>query len=101
MALYGWEYGKHAPQGKNLHALARELGVSNDFITSGRQTRKAKIYKVKMYNVTTDETLISRRMATEKGAARMGGEIIAESGIEIDADRLEPGEEWTARDFVP
>ena len=38
---------------------------------------------------------------TEKGAAIMRGKIIAESGIEIDADRLEPGEEWTARDFVP
>jgi hypothetical protein len=31
----------------------------------------------------------------------MHGEIIRETGIEIDAGRLEPGEEWTARDFVP
>jgi transcriptional regulator with XRE-family HTH domain len=101
MALYSWEKGTHAPQGMNLHALAREHGVPIDYITTGRQTPKVKVYKVKAYNVTTDETLISRRMATEKGAAIMHGEIIAESGIEIDADRLEPGEEWTARDFVP
>jgi hypothetical protein len=31
----------------------------------------------------------------------MHGEIIRETGIDIDADRLEPGEEWTSRDFVP
>jgi hypothetical protein len=51
--------------------------------------------------VTTDESRVSRRMATEEGAAIMGGAIIPETGIEIDADRLEPGEKWTARDFVP
>jgi transcriptional regulator with XRE-family HTH domain len=101
MALYNWEKGTRAPQGTNLHALARELRVPIDYITTGRQTPKVKVYRVKVYNVTTDETLISRRMATEKGAAIMRGEIIAETGMEIDADRLEPGEEWTARDFVP
>jgi len=31
----------------------------------------------------------------------MRGDIIPETGIEIDADRLERGEEWTERDFVP
>jgi hypothetical protein len=40
-------------------------------------------------------------MATEKGAAIMRGDIIRETGIEIETDRLEPGQEWTPRDFVP
>ena len=60
-----------------------------------------RVYKVKVYDVTTDESRVSRRMATEEGAAIMRGAIIPETGIEIDADRLEPGEKWTARDFVP
>jgi hypothetical protein len=60
-----------------------------------------RVYKVKVYDVTTDESRVSRRMATEEGAAVMGGAIIPETGIEIDADRLEAGEKWTARDFVP
>jgi hypothetical protein len=48
---------------------------------------------VKLYDVTNDESRISRRMATEKGAAIMRGAILDETGIEIDADRLERGEE--------
>lgn len=63
--------------------------------------QKITIYKVKLYDATTDETRVSRRMATEKGAAIMGGAIIPETEIEIDMDRLERGEEWTERDFVP
>lgn len=62
--------------------------------------KKVTVYKVKLYDVTNDETRISRRMATEKGAAIMRGAILRETGIEIDADRLEWGEEWTERDFV-
>jgi len=63
--------------------------------------QKVTVYKVKIYDATKDETLISRRMATEKGAIIMGGAILHETGIEIDADRLERGEKWTERDFVP
>jgi hypothetical protein len=62
---------------------------------------QVRVYKVKLYNVITNESRVSRRMATEKGAAKMQGDIIPETGIDIDADRLEPGEEWTPRDFVP
>jgi hypothetical protein len=32
---------------------------------------KVKVYKVKMYNGLTDETVVSRRMATREGAVRM------------------------------
>lgn len=62
---------------------------------------QVRVYKVRVYNVTTDESQVSRRMATEKGAAKMRGDIIPETGIDIDAARLEPGEDWTPRDFVP
>jgi hypothetical protein len=67
----------------------------------GGRMRKVRVYKVKVYDVTADESRVSRRMATEKGATIMRGEIIRETGIEMDADRLERGEEWTERDFVP
>ena len=60
---------------------------------------KVTVYKIKLYDVTTDETRLSRRMATAKGAEIMGGQIFAETAIEIDVDQLERGEEWTARDF--
>jgi hypothetical protein len=59
-----------------------------------------KVYKVKVYKVLTDQSQMSLRMATEQGAKIMCGKIIPETGIEIDADRLEPGEQWTPRDFV-
>ena len=36
----------------------------------------------------------------KKGAAKMHGDIIPETGIDIDTARLEPAEEWTPRDFV-
>lgn len=62
---------------------------------------KVIVYKVKVYDAIKDQSIVSRRMATEKGATIMGGVIIRESGIEIDTDRLERGEEWTERDFVP
>jgi hypothetical protein len=62
---------------------------------------KIIVYQVKLYNVVMDELLISRRMATKKGATIMGGHIVEETGIEIDADQLERGEEWTKRDFMP
>lgn len=59
------------------------------------------VYKVRMYNIATDEFVISRRMATIKGSRIMGGDIIDGTEIEIDESQLEPGMEWTARDFNP
>lgn len=58
-----------------------------------------KVYKVRLYDVAIDEWRVSRRWATEKGAAMMRGEIIPQTGAEIERTSLEPGEEWTARDF--
>ena len=62
---------------------------------------RVKVYKVRLYDPLADETRISRRMATESGATRMGGEIIPDTGTLIMADQLENGEQWTVRDFVP
>jgi hypothetical protein len=62
---------------------------------------KVTVYKVKLYNVVTDATLISRRMATREGATRMRGDIVEDTALEIDASQLEPGEEWTPRGFDP
>ncbi len=62
---------------------------------------KVTVYNIRFYDLQNDELRISRRMATPKGAARMGGEILEGSAVEIDASRLEPGEEWTPRDFNP
>jgi hypothetical protein len=60
-----------------------------------------KIYKVKLYNVVTDQYVVSRRMATREGAAKMKGEVVENAGIDIDESRLEPGEQWTPIDFMP
>ncbi len=62
---------------------------------------KVTVYKVGLYNVVTDHTMISRRMATPEGAAKMGGWIIEGTATEIDASELENGEPWTARGFQP
>ncbi|GEC59210.1 hypothetical protein ACVIW2_000124 [Bradyrhizobium huanghuaihaiense] len=62
---------------------------------------RTTVYKVKLYNIATDEVVISRRMATYEGAAKMGGWPVEGTGHVIDLADLEPGEEWTPRDFDP
>lgn len=62
---------------------------------------KIIVYKVRFYDITTDERRISRRMATEIGAQRMGGEIVEQSGIEIPVSDLEAGEDWTPIGYTP
>lgn len=57
------------------------------------------VYKVRLYNIATDETTVSRRMATPEGAAQMGGSIIEGTGYVIDLTELEAGNEWTPLDF--
>ena len=64
-------------------------------------TMRVQVYKVRLYDVMKDEPVISRRMATRSGAAKMGGEIVPGTETLITSDLLEPGEEWTKRDFVP
>jgi len=59
------------------------------------------VYKVRAYDIRSDEFQVSRRMATEQGAAIMSASIVGGSQVEIDASQLEPGQQWTARDFNP
>lgn len=62
---------------------------------------KVTVYKVKVYNIATDASMISRRWATREGADRMSGWVIEESAVEIDDTQLEKGEQWTERGFEP
>ncbi len=62
---------------------------------------KVTVYKVQVYNITTDQFVLSRRMATREGAKIMRGEVIENTAVEIDETQLEPGEKWTPRDFKP
>jgi hypothetical protein len=62
---------------------------------------RLKVYRVKVYSVMTDQYVISRRMATREGAAIMKGEVLEDTGVEIDASQLEPGDPWTPIDFTP
>ncbi len=62
---------------------------------------KVTVYKVQVYNIMTDQCVLSRRMATREGAEIMKGKVIENTAVEIDETRLEPGEKWTPRDFRP
>lgn len=61
---------------------------------------KITVYRVKMYDAQSDQEVISSRMATREGAARMCGSIIEESATEIDTSQLETGAPWTPRGFA-
>jgi hypothetical protein len=71
------------------------------FQTQVLNSLRVKIYKVRVYDVATDQFRISRRMATESGAAIMRGEIMPETEVLIEPDQLENGAQWTERDFKP
>ena len=57
------------------------------------------VYRVRVYDIMNDNFQWSLRMATPKGAAQMGGHIAEDTGIEIDEDQLEQGEQFTPRNF--
>jgi hypothetical protein len=62
---------------------------------------KVTVYKVRIYDIQQDAPRVSRRMATEAGAKKMGGEILPETATLIEAEDLECGEQWTPRDYKP
>lgn len=62
---------------------------------------KVIAYRVRKYDITSDELQESRRWMTAKGAKVAGAEIIEGTGIEIDDCHLLPGLLWTERDFNP
>jgi hypothetical protein len=69
--------------------------------TNGVNMSTTRVYKVKLYNASTDEPIISRRMATRGGADRMGGSIIEGTAYVIDSTELEPAQGWTPIGFDP
>jgi hypothetical protein len=61
---------------------------------------KVTVYKVQLYDAANDAPKTSKRMATERGAKMMGGEIVTPSGIQVEASLLN-GEQWTDIGFDP
>jgi hypothetical protein len=59
------------------------------------------VYRVRLYDHRVGTVVVSTRMATEEGAKVMGGQIVPDSGLEIDAGLLEKGEQWTRLNFDP
>ena len=45
---------------------------------------KVTVYRVIVWNQSAGNSYVSRRMATEKGAAMMGGKIAPDTGVEIE-----------------
>lgn len=60
---------------------------------------KLIVHRVRVYDHRIGTVIVSRRMATEEGAKAMGGQIVPNTGVEIDACLLETGEQWTKLDF--
>lgn len=58
------------------------------------------VYRFTVYDVTTDENRMSRRMATAEAADRARGEIIEETALEVpDADLGAEIPGMTERDY--
>ncbi|HEY8128401.1 MAG TPA: hypothetical protein VIF39_06770 [Hyphomicrobium sp.] len=62
---------------------------------------KVTVFRVSKYDIATNSTIISRRMATREGAQIMGARILEDTATFIDASQLEPGEQWTPINFSP
>ncbi|TBE72406.1 hypothetical protein ELH03_17365 [Rhizobium beringeri] len=62
---------------------------------------KITVYRVRRYDITTDNYVDSRRLMTDKGARMICSEIIRSTAVEIDEGDLESGEEWTPIGYVP
>jgi hypothetical protein len=61
---------------------------------------KVTVWKVRLYDAANDAPKTSKRVATERGAKMMGGEIITPTGVQIEASLLN-GEQWTDIGFDP
>lgn len=62
---------------------------------------KVTVYKFRAYNPKTDEFKLIDRMVTREGARTVPGNIVEDSGIEIDESQLEPATQWTPKGFEP
>jgi hypothetical protein len=58
------------------------------------------VYKFEVYDITTDESRPSRRMATLDAIARARGTPVEGTGREVETSDLDPAEDgMTPRDF--
>ena len=57
------------------------------------------VHRYRVYDISRDEYVTSTRMATEEQIAKIGGEIIPDTGISIDVKFIKDG--WTEKDFNP
>jgi len=63
---------------------------------------KIHIHRFTLYDITTDGIRQSRRWGTRDAIERIGGEVLVESGTEVDASAVIsdiPG--LTVRDYTP
>jgi len=49
---------------------------------------KVTVYRFKLYNITTDENLQSRRWATLEAIERIHGEVLKDTATEVDASAV-------------
>jgi len=57
------------------------------------------VHRYRVYDVTKDDCVVSTRMATEDKIAKIGGEIILNTGFGIEPHLLSDG--WTEKNFEP
>lgn len=70
-------------------------------IKSNLKRDTVTVYKVEIYDIHSDQFMVSRRYATPNGAKQMNGRILFETERRIPWDDLEPGEEWTPIGYTP
>lgn len=59
------------------------------------------VYQVEVYDIHSDQYIVSKRYATPNGAKQMNGRILFETEIRIPWQDLEESTEWTAIGYAP
>lgn len=75
-------------------------GLQTDLKTDFKRD-SVTVYKVEVYDIHSDQYIISKRYATPNGAKQMNGRILFETEIRIPWHDLEADTEWTAIGYTP
>lgn len=62
---------------------------------------KVKVYRFRMYNISSDENVVSTRMATAAYIELIGAELLQGTDTEIESSLLMEGEGYTKKNFNP
>ena len=63
---------------------------------------KVHIYRFTLYDITSDGAHQSRRWGTRDAVERIGGEVLVDTGVEVDASAVDSEVSGlTARDYNP